>query len=194
LLNWRGSWVRCTEDEHVGGIVAERDAVFFEGEDDASAQFAEDDVALVGADSELNRVGDSAAFDLVDAEDDGIGDSDVFEGWVVAYLVGDTAKNGDDLIWIGAGVDADIEGGDGVIAREVGDGGDLAVGNDVESAVSVADGCATKGKIFDGAFETGDVDDLSYVVLVFNEDEDAVDDVLKDALGAESDGYTEDAG
>ena len=79
-----GGGVGGAEDEHVGGIVAEGDAVFFEGEDDAAAQFAEDDVALVGADADLDGIGDGAAFDLVDAEDDGIGDGDVLEGGVVA--------------------------------------------------------------------------------------------------------------
>ena len=79
----------CAQDEHVGGIVAERDAFFFEGEDDAAAQLAEDGVALVGADADLDGIGDGAAFDLVDAEDDGIGDDDVFEGGVVADVGGD---------------------------------------------------------------------------------------------------------
>jgi hypothetical protein len=37
LLGWRGCWVGHAEDEHVGGVVAEGNAVFFEGEDDAAA-------------------------------------------------------------------------------------------------------------------------------------------------------------
>ena len=64
-----GRLVEGSEEKHVGGVVAEGDAVFFEGEDDAAAEFAEDAVALVGADAELNEVGDVAAVDLIDAED-----------------------------------------------------------------------------------------------------------------------------
>ena len=77
LLGGWGGGVGGAEDEHVGGVVAEGDAVFLEGEDDAAAQLSEDDVALVGADADLDRIGDGTAFDLVDAEDDGIGDGDV---------------------------------------------------------------------------------------------------------------------
>ena len=127
------------EDEHVGGVVAEGDAFLLEGEDDAAAELAENAVALVDANADLDGIGDGAAFDLVDAEDDGVGDGDVFEGGVVADFGGDAGEYRDDFVGIGAGVDADVEGGDGEVAGEVGDGGDLAVGDDVEGAVGVAE-------------------------------------------------------
>ena len=167
---------------------------FFEGEDDAAAEFAEDAVALVGADADLDGIGDGAAVDLVDAEDDGVGDGDVLEGGLVADCAGKVCEQGDDFVGVGAGVDADVEGGDGVVAGEVGDGGDLAVGDDVEGAVGVAEGGAAKGEVFDGAFEACDVDDLADVVLIFDEDQDAVEHVLEDALRAEADGDAENAG
>ncbi len=192
-----GGWGRrvgCAEDEHVGGVVAEGDAVLFEGEDDAAAEFAEDAVALIGSDADLDGVGDGAAFDLVDAEDDGVGDGDVFEDRVVSDVVGDLAEEGDDLVGIGAGVDGDLESGDGVVAGEVGDGGDLAVGDDVEGSVGVAEGGAAEGEVFDRSFETGEQDDLADVVLVFNEDEDSVEHVFEDGLGAEAYADTDDAG
>jgi hypothetical protein len=194
LLGRWGGGVGSAEDEHVGGIVAERDAVFFKGEDDAPAQFAQNDVALVGADADLDGIGDGAAFDLVDAEDDRIGDCDVLEVGVVADLAGDVGEQGDDLVGVGARVDTDVEGSDRVVAREVGDGGDLAVGDDVESAVCVADGGASKGEVFDGALEAGEADDLADVVLVFDEDENTVEHVLEDALCAEADGDAQNAG
>ena len=193
-MGGRGGWVGRAEDEHVGGVVAEGNAVFFEGEDDATAEFAQDDVALVGVDADLNGIGDGAAFDLVDAEDNGIGDGDVLEVGLVANCSGNVGEQGDDFVGVGAGVDADLEGGDGVVAGEVGDGGDLAVGDDVESAVGVAEGGAAEGEVFDGAFEAGDVDDLADVVLVFDEDQDAVEHVLEDALRAEADGDAENTG
>jgi len=115
LLGGRRGGVGCAQDEHVGGVVAERDAIFFEGDDDAAAEFAEDTVTLVGSDTDLDGVGDGAAFDLVDAEDDGVGDGDVFEGGVVADVAGYLAQDGYDFVGIGAGVYADVEAGDGVI-------------------------------------------------------------------------------
>ena len=193
LLSGRSRRIGGAENKHVGGVVAERDAVFFEGQDKAAAQLAEDAIALIGADADLDGVGDGAAFDLVDAEDDWVGDGDVFEGGVVADIVGDFTKDGDDFVGIGAGVDRDLEGGDGVVAGEVGDGGDLAVGDDVESAVGVAEGGAAEGKVFDGAFEAGEIDELADVVLVFNEDEDSIEHVFEDRLSAQADAHANDA-
>ena len=194
LLRGRGRRVIGAQDEHVGRIVSQGNALFFEGHDDAATQRAEDDVALVGPDANLDRVGDGAAFDLVDAEDGGVGDHDVFEGGVVADLTGLVGEDGDDLVGVGAGVDADIEHGDGVVAGEIGDGGDLTVGDDVQSTVGVAEGGAAEGEVFHGALETGKEDDLADVVLVFYEDEDAVEHVLKYGLGTETDADADDAG
>ena len=53
------------EDEHVGGVLSEGDAFAFECEYDAAAHLAEDAVALIDADADLDGVGDGAAFDLV---------------------------------------------------------------------------------------------------------------------------------
>ncbi len=189
-----GGGVGCAQDEHVGGVVAEWDAIFFEGDDDAAAEFAEDTVTLVGADTDLDGVGDGAAFDLVDAGDDGVGDGYVFVGGVVADVAGYLTEDGDDLIGICAGVNADVEAGDGEVAGEVGDSGDLAVGDDVEGAVAVAEAGAAEGEVFDGAFESGENDDLADVVLVFDEDEDAVEHVLEDGLCAEAYAHADDSG
>ena len=42
--------------------------------------------------------------------------------------------------------------------------------------------------------QSGDLDDFADVVLVFDEDEDAVEHVLEDGLGAEADADADDAG
>ena len=99
-------------------------------------------------------------------------------------IAGEVCEKGDDLVGIGAGVDADLKGGDGEVPGEVGDGGDLAVGNDVEGAISVTELGAAEREVFDGAFEPGKGDNLADVVLIFNEDEDAVEHVFEDGLGA----------
>ena len=108
--------------------------------------------------------------------------------------VGDGREDGDDAVGVGAGVDADGEGGDGEVAGEVGDGGDLAVGHDVEGAVAVAERGEAEGEVFDGAVQAGDFDDVADVVLVFDEDEDAVEHVFEDGLRAEADAEADDAG
>ena len=194
LLRRRGCGVGAAEDEHVGRIDAERDAVFFEGEDNAAAKLAEDGVALVGADTKLDGIGDSAAFDLVDAEDVGVSDGDFFVGGVVAEVACYLTEDGDDFVGVGAGVDADVEGRYGVVAGEIGDGGDLTVRDNVEGAVGVTEGGSAEREVFYSAFESGDVDDLADVVLVLDEDEDAVEDVFEDALRTEADADAEDAG
>ena len=85
----------------------------------------------------------------------------------------------EDFVGVGAGVDGEVEGGDGEVAGEIGDGGDLGVGDEVEGAVAVAQGGEAEGEVFDGAGERGELDDVADVVLVFDEDEDAVEMSLK---------------
>jgi len=70
----------------------------------------------------------------------------------------------------------------------------LTVGNDVESAVGITQSGSAKREIFDRAFEACDVDDFADVVLIFNEDEDAVEHILEEALCAEADADAEDSG
>src|SRR5260370_15508018 len=112
MSGWGGGGGGGVGDEHVGGVGAEGDAFFFEGEDDAAAQFPQDDVALVGVDADLDGIGDGAAFDLVDAEDDGVGDGDGFEAGVVADLFGYVGEQGGDFGAVSAGVGRDGEGSD----------------------------------------------------------------------------------
>ena len=176
------------------GVVAKRDAVGLEGLEDAAAELAEDTVFLVGADTDVDRVDNFAAVDLIDAEDVGVGDDDVFEGRVGADALGERAEELEDAIGVGGGVHGDGERGDGEVPGEIGDGGDLAVGDDVHGAVAIAEGGGAQGKAIDGAGEAGDADDLTDVELILDEDEDAVEDVLEDGLGAEADANTDDTG
>ncbi len=130
----------------------------------------------------------------VDAGDVGVGDGDVFEGGVVADGEGGGAEEVEDAVGVGGGVDDDGEGGDGEVAGVVGDGGDLGVGDEVEGAVGVAQGGEAEGEVLDGAGEGGDFDGVADVVLVFDEDEDAVEDVLEEGLRAEADADADDSG
>ena len=64
----------------------------------------------------------------------------------------------------------------------------------MDCAVGVAQCGDAEGEVLDRAGETGDANAVSYVVLVFEEDEDSVEDVLEERLGSETDAYTEDSG
>jgi len=88
----------------------------------------------------------------------------------------------------------DAEGGDGEVAGEVGNGRDLAVGDDVHRAVAVAQRGAAQREVFDCALQTRDFDRVAHVVLVFDEDEDAVEHVLEDGLRAEADAEADHTG
>ena len=180
-------------DDGAGGV-AEGDPLFGEGDEDAAAEFAQDAVSLVGPDAEVDGVDDFSAVDLVDAEDVGVGDDDLVEGGVLADFGGEVFEQGHDFVGVDTGVYADGERGDGVVAGEIGDGGDLAVGDDVDGAVAVAQGGAAEGEVFYGALQACDFDDFAHVVLIFDEDEDAVEHVLEDALGAKADADADDAG
>ena len=188
-----GGWGGGALDDEgaVGG--AEGDLFLVEGEQDAAAEFAHDAIALVDHDADIEGVYDLVTTDLVDAENVGVGDDDVLEGLVFAHLGGEALEDGDDAVGIFAGIDGDVEGADGEVAGEVGDGGDLAVGNDVDGAVGVAQLGDTEGEVFDGAGEAGDANDVADGVLVFDEDEDASEHVLEDGLRAKADAQTDDA-
>ena len=92
------------------------------------------------------------------------------------------------------GADADGQRGDGEVTREVGDGGDLAVGHDVERAVAVAQLGHAQGQVLDGALQAGDLDVVADGVLIFEQDEEAGEHVLEERLRAEADAQADDAG
>ena len=64
----------------------------------------------------------------------------------------------------------------------------------MQSTVAVAKAREAEGEVLDSAGKRGDFYDFTDVVLIFDEDEDAVDDVLEEGLGAEADAHAEDAG
>jgi hypothetical protein len=87
-----------------------------------------------------------------------------------------------------------VRGGDGEVAGDVGDGGDLGVGDVVDGTVGVAQGGDAEGEVLDRAGEAGDAYVVADVVLVLDEDEDSVEDVLEEGLRAEADAYADHAG
>jgi len=133
------------------------------------------------------------AVDFVDAEDVWLVDDDLLKGFVLPHAVRKSCENGYDAVGVDTGVDAHREGGDGEVAGKVGDGRDLAVGDDVDGAVAVAERGATEGEIFDRTLQAGDFDGVTHVVLVFEEDEDAVEHVLEDGLRTKTDAKADNA-
>ena len=193
LGGWSGG-VRGFDGEEVGGVDAQGDAFLLEGLNDTLAQGAEDAVFLVGPDAKIDRVHDLAAGDLVDARDVRISEDERLEGGVVADFHSDGGEDAEDVRRIGTGVDADVEVGYGEVAGQVGDGGNLAVGDGVKGAVAVAEGGGAEGEVFDGAGERGDLDHLANVILVFDKDEDAIEHVFEETLRAETDADANDPG
>ena len=194
LLSRWGGWVSVLHDEHVGGVRAERDAIALEGFDDAAAELAENTVLLVGSDADDDGVDDLAAFDGVEARNIGVGHDDLLEGGVIANLGGNGAEHGEDVIGIGAGIHAEVQGGNGEVAGEVRDSGDLAVWDDVQGAIAVAQVGAAEAHVFNGAGEGGDLDHFANVELVLEQDEDAIDHVFEDGLRAKADAHPKNAG
>ena len=104
------------------------------------------------------------------------------------------AQDGKDSVGVGGGVDGEIERGNGKVAGVVGDGGNLRVGNEIESAIAVAQGCQAQTEIFDGAGKRVELDGVAYIVLVLQQYEDSVEDVLKEGLRTEADAHSDNAG
>ena len=165
-----------------------------EGEQDAAAKFTEDAVALVRFDAEIDGVGDFASGDAIDAGNVRIGEQYVFESFIRADFGGELLEQRQDAVGVFVGAYGEGEGGYGEVAGHVAHGGDLAVGHDVERAVAVAELGAAKGEVLDGALKAGDLHGIADAELVLEEDEDAVQHVLEERLGAKADAETDDAG
>ena len=193
---------RCGRSRWLPGVLedeeirrgAERDAGALKGLDDATAEFAEHDVLLIGSNADDDGVGDGAAVDLVDARDGGVGDDDVFHGGVCSDSVRDGLEDRDDPVGVCGGVDGDGKVGNGEVAGEVLHGGDLTVRDDVEGAIGVSQTGGAEGEQLNGTREAGDSDDIADVVLVFDEDEDSVEDVFEDGLSAQANADSDDSG
>ena len=63
----------------------------------------------------------------------------------------------------------------------------------MDDAIVVADDRAAEGDALDGAGDVGDFDDVAGTVLVFGEEEDAVDGVADEGLRAEREREAGDA-
>lgn len=99
---------------------------------------------MIGAHTDVYGVDDFAAADVVDAKDVRVGYRDVFEYRVVADVVREAAQDVHHTIGVCAGVHGYGKRCDGVVAGLVGDRGNLAVGNEIEGAVTVAQSSAAQ--------------------------------------------------
>ena len=169
--------------------------VFLEGEADAAPEFADWAVLLGRLGFEDDREDELGALDGVDAEDLGIGDEEVLEVVAGADVHGDLFEHVHNLVGVGGEVDADVHGGDRIVDAEVGNGCDLRVGDDVDGSIaSVAEDGLAESHGLDDTGDAGDLDGVTYIELVFEEDHDAVEHVADDVLGGEAYGYSGDAG
>ena len=100
---WVGGALVLQDQCAVGA--AEGDSFFGEGQQDAAAEFAEDAVALVDHDPDVDGIEDFVAADLIDAGDVGVGHDDVLESFVFADLHGEVFEDFDDAVGIFAGID-----------------------------------------------------------------------------------------
>ena len=168
--------------------------MLFEGEADAALELANGAKLLGGAGFEDDGEDHLRAFDGVDPEDLRVLEKEVFEFGAVADFEGDLLEQLCNLVGIGGEVDADVDGGDGESGTEVGDGGDLRVGNDVEGAVAVADHGFAQGERLDDTGDSGEADGVAHAELAFDEEEDAVEHIFDDVLRGEADGDAGDSG
>src|SRR3954462_6111353 len=75
----------------------------------------------------------------------------------------------------------------GPVSRHVGDRLDFAVGHGVDGTIGVAQDRASQGHVLDGTLNTTDTYNIADVVLIFEEDEESVDDVFDECLRAKAD-------
>ena len=116
------------------------------------------------------------------------------EGLIGAHLGCKALQQSHHAVRILARIDADGERSDRKVAGEVGDGRDLAVGHDIQRTVAVAQLGAAQGQVFDRALKTGDLDRISDAVLIFDQDEEAIEHILEQRLRPEADPQSDNPG
>src|ERR1035437_6910016 len=167
--------------------------VLLEREPDAASELADGAVLFGGQSLEAHRKDQFRAFDGIDAQDLRIGDEQLTELIAIAYIRGDCRQKLLHLVGVGREIHAHVYGGHGVAHAEVGYGGDLRVGNDVESAVGIADGGFAESHCFDGSGQSGNANRVAHVELIFDKNEDPVQNILDDVLRGEADGNSGDS-
>ena len=191
----------CDELEHLVASLDDEYAAWRSGLDivllecfhDAAAEFTADVVLPARAGAPDDEVVDLAVGHAVDAEHAGW-DEEIrrewrFGGQGFSHL----PEQGHDL-FAGLGV-----GGSGTeqdlrpVARHVGDELDLAIRDSVDGAVVVAQDGAAERHVFHSTFDGGSADGITNIVLVLEQDEEAVDDVLDQRLRAEADSQSGNA-
>ncbi len=121
-----------------------------------------------------------------------VGDKNVLEVRFVAHFEGDLFQERNHLVRIGGEVDRDVQGGNGVVPALVSDIGDLTVGDEVDGAVKAADRGQAQGHGIHRAGHPREGDDVAHVVLVFDQDQDAVQHVFYNGLRRQANSHASD--
>ena len=193
LCWWRG-WVRRWGQVDIVGVDAQRNVLTLEGVDDPGPERSQNLVFLGDSYTGANRVGKGSAVDVVDPVHCGIGHDGFLQGFLGDDILHNTSEQLNHSIGVGAGVDDDAERGDRVVSREIRHRCDLGVGDDVESSVCIAQPGQSERQVLDSSGNGGDFYGLADVVLIFDEDENTVDNVLAEGLRAQTDSHTKDSG
>lgn len=170
------------------------DSLLFEADLDATAQFATDCVLLAGSGLHNKEIVHAFSGDSVDSRNLRFGDDGVEVMWVVTNFGGDFLQERDHTIAVFLVIHGNVHGELRPIPGEITDDGHLTVGDHVDGAVGIAKHSAAEGQGFYRALDSGGADDVSDVKGVLYEDEESVDEVFDQGLGAEADGKTDDTG
>lgn len=82
----------------------------------------------------------------------------------------------------------------GPVAREITDNGDLAIGHVMDGPIIIAQHSAAQGHDFDRAFHPCNSNDITEIVLILQQNKEAVDDVFDEGLRAKADRKSGNAG
>jgi hypothetical protein len=177
--------------EHAIGAAGQH-LVLLQRQADTALHLAHGFELLAWEGPDLDRIDDLGSLDGVHTEDLRVGDKNVLEGRFVAHFQGDLLQQRDHLVGIGGEVDRDVERADGVVAALVGHIGDLAVGNDVDRAIKASERGLAQGHGIHSAGHPRQGDDVAHVVLVLDQNQDAVQHVFYNGLCRQADSHARD--
>lgn len=189
----RRGWPGAIADDIDAVGSAGLDVVLFKALLDLAPELAADRELLAGTSLDEEKIVDLLSCDPVNSGYFGLRDNVLMITFVFVHLMGNFLQYGDYLVAVFLVVNGDLKGQLRPIAGQVTDDAHLAIGHGVDSTIGVTQDGPAKGDALDRSLNSGGTDRVADIEGVFDEDEESVDEVLDERLGAEADGKTGNA-
>ncbi len=142
----------------------------------------------------LDNVIHFISLDALNAGHYWIRDNTIFQVRMVAYLGCGLAQHLKNFVTVFPVVYGNINLGHAPVASEIADHSEQAVGDEMDSAIKVAQDCTAQGELFHFARHGSGPNGVADAVLIIEQDEKPGQDIFHQGLRTKADGQSGDAG